>query len=86
MAAPGALTHDAGTRQDPVLERRFSHRLAVKSRYPDDPLAPVRRRPAAGGLAGGVDPVGFPAGVGEGSVGFDRVMFDRMDSQQFAVF
>jgi len=57
----------------------------VKSRYPGDPLAPVRRRPALGGLAGGVDPVGFAAGVGEGSVGFDRVVFDRVDSEQFAV-
>ena len=53
---------------------------------------PVPGRPAgsgssatrAWGLAGGVDPVGFAAGVGECSVGFDRVVFHRMDSQQFA--
>lgn len=37
------------------------------------------------GLAGGVDPVGFAFGVGEGSVGFDRVVFGRVDSEEFAV-
>jgi len=48
-------------------------------------VAPVGGRPAVGGLAGGVDPVGFASGVGEGSVGFDRVVFDRVDSEQFPV-
>lgn len=37
------------------------------------------------GLAGGVDPVGFASGVGERSVGFGRVVFDRVDSNQFPV-
>ena len=37
------------------------------------------------GLAGGVDPVGFAAGVGERSVGFDRVVFHRMGLEEFAV-
>lgn len=37
------------------------------------------------GLAGGVDPVWFAAGVGEGSVGFDRVVFHGVDSEQFPV-
>jgi len=56
--------------------------LTVKFRYPDDPLAPVPGRPAVGGLACCVDPVGFAAGVGERSVGFDRIVFHRVDSEQ----
>jgi len=52
----------------------------VKTRYLGDPLAPVRRRPAVGRLASSVDPVGFAAGVGEGPVGFDRIVFCGVDS------
>jgi hypothetical protein len=41
--------------------------------------------PRWGVLAGGVDPVGFAAGVGEGAVGFDRIVFHRMDAEEFPV-
>ena len=61
----------------------FGHH--VKSRYPDDSLAPAPPRHSPAGLGRSVDPVGFASGVGEGSVGFDRVVFDRVDSEQFAV-
>ncbi len=38
------------------------------------------------GLAGGVDPVGFASGVGEGSVGLDRIVFDGMGFEELPVF
>ena len=57
----------------------------VKSRYPHDTLAPVPARHFPAGLAGGVDPVGFASGVGERSVGFDRIVFCGVDSEQLPV-
>ena len=53
---------------------------------------PVPGRPAgfgssttrARGLGRRVDPVGFASGVGERSVGFDRVVFHCMNSEQFS--
>jgi len=77
---PGrALTRAAQRLQNLFL------RTHVKSRYPDDSLAPAPPRHSPAGLGRSVDPVGFASGVGEGSVGFDRVVFDRVDSEQFAV-
>ena len=37
------------------------------------------------GLGRGVDPVRFAAGVGERAVGLDRIVFHRVDSEQFPV-
>jgi len=34
------------------------------------------------GLGRGVDPVGFASGVGERPVSFDRIVFNRMGSDQ----
>lgn len=34
----------------------------------------------------GVDPVGFASWVGESSVGFDWIVFGRVDSEQLAVW
>jgi len=34
------------------------------------------------GLGRGVDPVWFATGVGESSVSLDRIVFDRVDSEQ----
>ena len=81
-----ATSLKASTRsQHPALTRRWL-RIArsVKFRYPDDTLAPVPTRHFPAGLGGGVDPVRFASGVGECSVGFDRVVFHCMDSEQFA--
>jgi len=67
-----------------VLRRRFLVGR-VKSRYPGDTLAPVPARHFPRGLGRGVDPVWFASGVGEGSVSFDRIVFDRVDSDEPAV-
>ena len=56
----------------------------VKFRYPHDTLASAPTRHFPAGLGGGVDPVWFASGVGERSVSLDRVVFHRMNSEQFA--
>ena len=53
----------------------------VKFRHPNDPLAPVAPRQPTVGLGHGLDP---PV-VGEPSVSFDWVVFDRVDSEQLGV-
>ena len=71
------------TRRHPRRTDRLSLGGAVKSRYPDDTLASVPPRHFPAGLAGCVDPVWFASGVGERPVGLDRIVFDRVDAEQF---